>query len=216
MSASDTEMAADFLSTAGFRPIELLINRGIGLSSTAQAMAAALDGKALDVRLDGTPMALRLTAQDGQLRVTAPGESLAVATLSGTPLAMLRLLGGDPQALIREGEVRMTGDTDVANQFRDLLHMARPDLEDELSKLVGDPLAHQFGSMAREFTQWGLRAAESVSRSVGEYLTEERRSLPTRTETEEFYRDVDRVANDVERAEARLALLRERLKGRPS
>lgn len=199
-------------SAAALRPIELLINRGIGLSSTAQAMAAALDGKALDVRLDGTPLALRLTARDGQLRLSGIGEGSAAATLAGSPLAMLRLLGGDPQQLIREGEVRMTGDTDVANQFRDLLHMARPDLEDELAKLVGDPLAHQFGTLARGFADFGLRTAESVSRSFGEYFTEERRTLPTRTEAQEFFRDVDRVTNDVERAEARVARLQERLK----
>jgi ubiquinone biosynthesis protein UbiJ len=197
-------------SSVAFRPLELLINRGIGLSSTAQAMAAALDGKTLDVRLDGTPMALRLAAAEGQLRVTAPGEAPAAATLAGSPLAMIRLLGGDPQALIREGDVRMTGDTDVANQFRDLLHMARPDLEEELSRLVGDPVAHQLGNLARGFAAFSARAAESVSRSLGEYLTEERRTLPTRTETEEFYRDVDRVANDVERAEARVARLKDR------
>ena len=173
-------------------------------------MAAALDGMALDVRLDGTPMALRLAAAEGQLRVTAPGEAPAAATLAGSPLAMLRLLGGDAQALIREGDVRLTGDTDVANQFRDLLHMARPDLEEELSRLVGDPLAHQLGNLARGFAASGARAAESVSRSLGEYLTEERRTLPTRTETEEFYRDVDRVANDVERAAARVARLKDR------
>ena len=201
----------DFLSSTAFRPLELLINRGIGLSLTAQAMAAALDGQALDVRLDGTPMALRLIAGNGQVRVTAPGESPAAATLAGSPLAMVRLMGGDPQALIREGDVRMTGDTDVANQFRDLLHMARPDLEEELSKLVGDPVAHQLGNLARSFRDWGARTAESVSRSVGEYLTEERHTLPTRTEAEEFFADVDRVANDVERAEARLTRLKDRL-----
>ncbi len=199
-------------SAASLRPIELLINRGIGLSSTAQAMAAALDGKALDVRLDGTPLALRLTARDGQLRLSGINEGAAAATLAGSPLAMLRLLGGDPQQLIREGEVRMTGDTDVANQFRDLLHMARPDLEEELAKLVGDPLAHQFGNLARGFADFSLRTAESLSRSFGEYFTEERRTLPTRTEAQEFFRDVDRVSNDVERAEARVASLRERLK----
>ncbi|MSR09374.1 MAG: hypothetical protein EXR82_07605 [Gammaproteobacteria bacterium] len=199
-------------SAVTLRPIELLINRGIGLSSTAQAMAAALDGKALDVRLDGTPLALRLTARDGQLRLSGIGEGAAAATLAGSPLAMLRLLGGDPQQLIREGDVRMTGDTDVANQFRDLLHMARPDLEDELARLVGDPLAHQFGILARGFADFSLRTAESVARSFGEYFTEERRTLPTRTEAQEFFRDVDRVTNDVERAEARVASLRERLK----
>lgn len=201
----------DSLSSAAFRPLELLVNRGIDLSSTAQAIAAALDGKVLDVRVDGTPLALRLTATNGQLRVTAPGEAASVATLAGAPLAMLRLLGRDPEALIREGHVRMTGDADVANQFRDLLHMARPDLEEELSKVVGDPVAHQLGNLARGFADWGLRAAESVSRSLGEYLTEERRTLPTRTEAQEFYRDVDRVANDMERAEARLKRLKDRL-----
>ena len=204
----------DFLSTAAFRPLELLINRGIGLSSTAQAIAAALEGRALDVRVDGTPLALRLAAANGQFRVTAAGagdSSPAAATLSGSPIAMVRLLRGDPQALIRDGEVRMTGETDVANQFRDLLHMARPNLEEELSKLVGDPVAHQLGNLARGFADWGARAADTVSRSVGEYLTEERRTLPTRTEADEFNRDVDQLANDVERAEARLSILKNRL-----
>ncbi len=176
-------------------------------------MAAALDGQSLDLRLDGTPLALRLTAREGEVRVTAPAGAPAAATLSGSPIAMIRLLGGDPQVLIREGEVHLTGDTDVANQFRDLLHMARPDLEEELSKLVGDPVARQLGDLARGFATFGARTAESVSRSVGEYVTEERRTLPTRPEVEEFYRDVDRLANDVERAEARLARLRETRNG---
>ena len=207
----------DFLSSTAFRPIELLINRGIGLSSTARAMAVALDGETLDVLVDGTPLRLRLTALEGRVRVTAASaEPPAAAILSGSPLAMIRLLGGDPQALIRAGDVQMTGNTDVANQFRDLLHMARPDLEEELSKLTGDPVAHQLGNLARDIVGWGARTAESVSRSVGEYLTEERRTLPTRLEVEEFYREVDRAANDVERAEARLLRLQQRRKGEPS
>ncbi len=204
----------DLKGSAPFRPLELLINRGIRLSSTAQAMAAALEDQSLDLHLDATPIALRLTARNGEIRVTAPGEGPAGASLAGTPLAMLRLLAGDPQALIRDGEVRLTGDTDVANQFRDLLHMARPDLEEELATLVGDPLARQVGEFARGLAGWGARTADSFARSVGEYLTEERRTLPTRPEVLEFFRAVDRVANDVERAEARLALLKARLGAR--
>jgi ubiquinone biosynthesis protein UbiJ len=100
-------------SSASFRPIELLINRGIRLSSTAQAMTRALEGKSLDVRLQDTPLALRLAARDGKIEVSTPGELPATALLAGTPLAMIRLLAGDPQALIREGEVRISGDTDV-------------------------------------------------------------------------------------------------------
>jgi ubiquinone biosynthesis protein UbiJ len=202
-------------STVALRPIELLIERGLGESATARAMVAALDGRALEARLDGTPVVLRLVAADGRVRVTpggaAAGATPADATLSGPPLAMLRLLGGDPQGVVREGDVRITGDTDVANQFRDLLHVVRPDLEEELSRLVGDPLAHQLAGVARELAAFGARAATAVSRSVGEYLTEERQVLPTRPEAEAFYQDVDRTANDVARAEARLERLKDRL-----
>jgi ubiquinone biosynthesis protein UbiJ len=198
-------------SAAALRPLELLINRGIAQSATAQAMATALEGHDLDVRLDGTPFALRLLARHGQVSVTPPTGTPAAATLAGPALAMLRLLSGDPQAVVRDGDVRISGDTDVASQFRDLLHMARPDLEEELSRLIGDPLAHQLGEFARSLADWGARTATAVTRSVGEYLTEERRTLPSRAEAEEFCREVDRIANDVERAEARLNRLKERL-----
>lgn len=208
-------MTMTSLSALALKPLEHLLNRGIGLSSTAGAMAVALEGKSLDIQLDGTPLALQLIARNGRLQViptkaesgTGDGSYVGVA---GSPVAMLRLLGGDPQALIRDGDIRMTGDTDVANQFRDLLHMARPDLEEELSKLIGDPLAHRVGVVGREFVDFSRRTVDSVSRSVGEYFTEERRTLPTRFETQEFYRDVDTLVNDVERAAARLARLRDR------
>lgn len=194
-------------------PIEQLINRGVGLSSTAGALALALGGQTLDINFDGTPLALRLTAQDGQVRVTASAadDSPPDAALAGTPLAMLRLLGGDPEALIRDGDIRLTGNDEVANRFRDLLHHARPDLEEELSRVLGDPLAHQLGNFAREFAAWSQRTAASLARSTGEFLTEEQRALPTRVEVDEFCAAVDRISNDVERAAARLARLRDRI-----
>ena len=48
-------------SAAALRPIELLINRGIGLSSTAQAMAAAIDPTQLLAQLTEHSMHLPLS-----------------------------------------------------------------------------------------------------------------------------------------------------------
>jgi ubiquinone biosynthesis protein UbiJ len=45
---------------------------------------------------------------------------------------------------------------------------------------------------------------------VVEYLQEEGRDLPTRTEVDEFLADVDRLRDDAERLEARLARLESR------
>lgn len=197
------------LPNLALRPLELLINRGIRQSSTAQALAAALEGKSLALRADGIPWPLQLAASGGQLRVSGGGgpESPS-ATLEGGPLSLLALARGDAQARIRDGELRITGDTDVASQFRELLQMAGPDLEEELSKVLGDPLAHEVGSFVKALAQWGSRAARSVSRSAAEFITEERQVLPTRTEAEELYAQVDRLSADVDRAEARLARLR--------
>lgn len=202
------------LSELALKPVEQLLNRGIGLSSTAGAMAAALEGKSLGIQVDGMPLQLQLQASGSrlQLKPSLPesGTGMGSCLVAGSVVGLLRLLTEDPQALIRDGEIRMTGDTEVGNQFRDLLRMAKPDLEEELSKVIGDPLAHRVGMVSREFADFSRRALGSVSRSVGEYLTEERRVLPTKFEVDEFHRDVDTLVNDVDRAEARLARLKER------
>lgn len=196
------------------RSLAALINRGIAQSSSAQALATALEGRSLDVRARGTSLALRLRAAGGHVQVAAANpDTPASAALEGSPLAILGLLGGDPQARLRDGHVAISGDAEVAGQFGDLLRLARPDLEEELAQVLGDPLAHQLGRLAGALAGWGARAGQSLGRSLGEYLTEERQLLPTRVEAEEFCRQVDALANDVERAEARLARLRDQAGG---
>ena len=191
-----------------FRPLELLANRGIRASTSAQALAGALDGRSMDVRVEGSPLALRVSVAGGGVKIGPAGDEKAPdVLLEGGALSMLRLLRGDPQQPVREGGVRLTGDTELAGQFRELFRLARPDVEEELSALLGDPLAHQLGELARGFGDWSRRAGDSVGRSVGDYLKEERRSLPARAEVDEFVAAVDTLANDVERAAARLERL---------
>jgi ubiquinone biosynthesis protein UbiJ len=196
------------------RPFEALLNRGIGQSATAAAIAGELDGRSLAVHVEGLSMAVRLAVADGRVSL-ATGDAPADVTIAGPPLSLLRLLATDPQALFRDGELRLTGSTDLATKFRDLLQFAAPDLEDELARVTGDPVAHQLGELARGFRAFAGRAVESVSRSVGEYLTEERRSLPGRLEVEEFAAAVDELAAAVDRAEARVALLAARREAGP-
>jgi ubiquinone biosynthesis protein UbiJ len=80
-------------------------------------------------------------------------------------------------------------------------------LEEELSRVIGDVAAHQVGNAARAFLEFGRRAAGTLAQNVAEYLQEEGRDVPARTEAEEFNVEVDRLRDDVERLEARLALL---------
>jgi ubiquinone biosynthesis protein UbiJ len=200
-------MLAEFL----FRPLELYLKRGIGLSTSAQAIARSLEGRVLGLTVDGTPFDLRLRVAGERVNVTLPDGAAPDACIGGSPLSLGRLLRGDPQAPVREGAVRMTGDTEIAEQFRDLLRFATPDLEEELARLVGDPIAHQAGNAARAFVGWSEAAGRTVARRMSAYLQEEARILPTQSEVREFASRVDDLVNDVARAEARIERLKKAL-----
>lgn len=206
----------DRLSTLAFRPIESLINYSIDRSPEAQQSAAALDGQSLDVHIDGTPIALRMVIVGGVVQLSQPDASegatapatAATASLSGPPIAMLRLISGDPQALIRTGDIRITGSTDTADRFRELLHFAKPDIETELAKVLGQSAAHQIGSFARGLGDFSAWTGEKLARHMSEYFTVEKRSVLTQAELDGFLHAVDTLANDVERAAARVERLR--------
>ena len=85
---------------------------------------------------------------------------------------------------------------------------ARPDLEEELSRVIGDVAAHQIGNVARSFAGFAQRAVTTFTQNVSEFLQEEGRDVPSRTEAEEFIRDVDKLRDDVDRIEARIDRLK--------
>ena len=206
----------DRFSPLVFRPIESLINHSIANSPEARLSAAALDGQSLDVRVEGTPIALRLVVVGGVIQLSQldasqdGGVSLtpATASLSGPPISMLRLLTGDPQALIRAGDIRISGSTDTAERFRELLYHARPDIEAGLAAIFGQSAAHQLGSFVRGISDFGMRAGEKLAQRMSEHFTVEQRSLLTQAELDGFLKAVDTLANDVERATARVERLR--------
>lgn len=204
----------DRLSPLALRPLEGLINRGIAQSTDALAAAATLNGQSLDVHIDGTPIALRMVIVDGVVQLSPLEADIeahaATASVSGPPIAMLRLMTGDPQALIRAGEIRVGGSPDAADLFRDLLYLARPDIETELGRILGQSAAHQLGSFARGLGDFGARTGEKLAQRLSEYLTVEKRSLLTQAELDGFLQAVDTLANDVERAAARVEGLRNR------
>jgi ubiquinone biosynthesis protein UbiJ len=119
----------------------------------------------------------------------------------------MRLLGPQPEAALRTGSVHIHGDAEVAQTFSELLKAARPDLEEELSRLIGDVAAHQIGNAARSLVGFAQRSVTTFTQNISEFLQEEGRDVPSRTEAEEFIRDVDRLRDDVDRIEARIVML---------
>jgi len=194
-------------------PVQNLLDRGVEQSVSAAAMCARLEGKTLLVRPAAEGLCTYLIVTDGRLLLQSGLPEVADAEIRGSLVSLLRLATEDPQEMIRSGVVEMSGDTDVAEDFQALLKFVRPDLEEGLAKITGDPIAHEVGRAARGLFGWAAKARHSMARSVSEFLVEETRDLAAVTELEEYCAGVSDVSLGVDRAEARLNSLRAQLTG---
>jgi ubiquinone biosynthesis protein UbiJ len=188
-------------------PIQFMLDRGVRESESARGLCKRLEGRTLQVRTGIPAFDAYLRVDNNRLEWVAGDAGDADAVLEGTPLQLAKMVGSDPQSVIREGDVKISGSTEVADDFQALLDMVRPDLEEELSHFTGDVIAHEMGEGARALGQWLTRAERTLSRSMGEYLSEEARAVVTAAELEQFCAAVDVLASDVDRLEARLKLL---------
>jgi ubiquinone biosynthesis accessory factor UbiJ len=191
--------------------LEASLNRNIAASTSATALCARLKDKSLYLQLSDLPVAFELGSDGERIHLRSAVDAVnADAKLSGSPIGLLSL--ARKQATGSNNGVRIEGDAEVAQGFSELLKVAKPDLEEELSRLVGDVAAHQLGVTAKQVFELGRRAAHTFTQNVGEYLTEESRDVPHRFEVDEFVRDVDTLRDNVERFAARLTLLEQKKK----
>ncbi len=187
--------------------IEHLLNQHIQESSTAQDRLFALVGRSLAINIQNFGTNLRLDAEQTRLGVSMISDDSIVATtatISGTPLTLLNLLNVSTLADFRAAGVEFSGDIQTAEAFAELLRLARPDLEEELSHLVGDIVAHKMARSVRRVKGWGTRAIDALTMDTSEFLQEEIRQLPPRVEVESFSREVERLREDTDRTAQRV------------
>jgi len=186
--------------------IESELNRCIGESTAARELLARLQGTSFAVHVEGLGVRGVLHADGERLRLDSDATD-ATATLSATPFDLIRLLRADGVSGVKRTRAALSGDLDVAERYARMLKLARPDLEEEVARWVGDVPAHALGLVARGVGAWLARAGGALRMNTAEFLQEESRALPAPLEAQGFYSDVERLRDDVERLAARLARL---------
>ncbi|MEN9705184.1 MAG: hypothetical protein RLZZ393_1063 [Pseudomonadota bacterium] len=188
--------------------VESLLNRQVMASPRATELVAALAGRRLAIDVTHTPWQWTLSSNGQSLQLSRRAASDADATIHGTPLALAALVAGrEPEAVIRRGDVAIEGDVELAGRFRELGALLHPDLEEELSRVVGDVPAHNAGLAARATVGWLRNALRTTVTNAAEYLAHERRDLVPRAEADVFLRGVDHLREDVDRLAARIDAL---------
>ena len=178
----------------------LALNRVLAMDPEAAAMMEPLDGKLLGVSLGGINTSFYARVSGARLQVVEqPGIAPDLVIEGGVfDLAMLGV-AASPESVMRDRRITMSGDVELAHAIKTLLQAFDPDWEEALSQIVGDFLARKTGVGVRSLRDWLATARTSVTDTVGEILTEEKRLLPTRLRYQQHQVEVERLRDDVER-----------------
>ena len=190
----------------------LALNRVLAMDPEAAAMMEPLDGKLLGVALGGinTSFYARVSGARHEI-VEQPGIAPDLVIEGGVfDLAMLGMAASS-ESVMRDRRITMSGDVELARAMKTLLQAFDPDWEEALSQIVGDFLARKTGVGVRSLRDWLATARTSVTDTVGEILTEEKRLLPTRLRYQKHQVEVEHLRDDVERLSVRIDRLLPRI-----
>ena len=161
----------------------------MALAPSLQNRLAAHAGKVVSVRFGPVQMRFEILAS-GAL-APAASQSAADLTLALHPLSPACIMG----------------DTELAALLLAFPGTAHEELEECLSRAVGDILARRIVWGLRSLTQEFALARRQAFAAAGDYLSGEMNFLPMKTEVDEFMHEVHRLHHDVDALAARIEKL---------
>jgi len=147
-------------------------------------------------------------SEDG-IRFMAHCEAPVTTQLRGSPLALFSLLK-KPSSLANSG-VELSGNVSLLQEWQQLLDHLDIDWEDALSGILGDIAGPLFAQNLRKGASWASEQKDEQLRLLKEYLPEEAKLIPSKTELDFFYNAVNDVRLDTDRLSARINLLQEKM-----
>jgi ubiquinone biosynthesis protein UbiJ len=133
---------------------------------------------------------------------SAGGDPALEVTLA--PASLLDALRGTESALKSAG---IHGDAEFAATVMFLVKNLRWDIEEDLSRVIGDIAAHRLVADAQSLVAWERDARGRLLGSMGDYLKNESQVLVTSEAILAFVADVDHLRDDAARLEKRLQQL---------
>ncbi|ASU23454.1 hypothetical protein CCZ37_13015 [Vibrio qinghaiensis] len=136
------------------------------------------------------------------------GESNCYLSLNVSILPELREQANITQ-LIKQDKLVLEGDIQLAQKFAQLITDCKPDVEEWLSRLTGDVLAHALVQGVKDIGQALQSQQTKYQNHLSQVLTEEWRLLPSSLEVAYFCDQVDDLSSQAARIEAKIQHLLE-------
>jgi ubiquinone biosynthesis protein UbiJ len=179
-----------------------LLNRLLDAEPWARLRIAPFAGETLELRAPPLPTLRLQIVEGGSVQAAEAAEPGLTMTLK--PDLLVALARGEEHAL---RSVDVQGNARLAAEVLVLARHLRWDVEEELSHLFGDVVAHRFVGAARAFAAWHVDAAQRLTGALVDYATEEKQLLARRAELEAFAEPVAHLRDAIARLDKRLQRL---------
>lgn len=184
-------------------PIARALNKLLEGETWARERLARFAAETVEFRAPPLPT-LRFCIAEGGIAQPADAATPATLTLTIRPSAFFSLPRGMDHAL---REVDISGNERLAAEVLFLARHLRWDVEEALSRVFGDVLAHRMVGDAKHLAAAAADAGGRLAQALMEYAVEERAMVARREEHEELARGNARLRDAIERMEKRLERL---------
>ena len=176
---------------------------GVYAGKTVSVQIGPIDSAVTLVRVTADGTMEMVGSGAGNNTQTAPNSRPDVAFVI-LPKLIPRLVRGDESAF---SEVSFTGDSEFAATLSTIARNIEWDVEEDLSKAVGDIAAHRIAGTVKSLDAWRLDTKTRLTENLAEYLTEEKRTFITHRSLETLATANESLRDDIARLEARLTKL---------
>jgi ubiquinone biosynthesis accessory factor UbiJ len=183
-------------------PIPAAINHLLAQEPRARDRLAAHAGKIACIDTGLVAVRLKVVA-DGLVQIAAKEDTANV--IIRVKLADLPLIAQNRERTF--SYVRIEGDADFANTISQLGQSLRWEVEEDLSKWVGDIAATRLVAGTRAAVDTVLTTQQKIAENVAEYFLEEKPMLVRPQAVNDFADEVAKVRDDVERLSKRIEKL---------
>lgn len=184
-------------------PIVASINHVLDQADWARARLQPFAGK--QIRIAMPPFSLLLGIDvSGRFEIGTSERASADLDIELPGDAPLRVLRGSESVM---KVVQINGPADLADALGFVMRNLRWDIEEDLSKIVGDIAARRIVAALNAFADWQRQAARNLEENVGEYLVEERQTLVKAFELTGLTVEIEKLRSDLARIERRVEQL---------
>ena len=220
---SDSNQSPDMqeiLGSIALWPAQQILSSLIATDPHVRKSLNQFSGKAIQVAISQPAFNVCLIFDEDNIRLNsldAVAHALPVdAVIKGSLQELLRLLFDKSSSVsLVAADIEISGDTQLVQDIFNTMN--RLDLEwgDYLAPFIGDMATQELDRAAKNSEQWFQQARTNVHRNVDEYLKEEVSLFPHRNDLNNFTEGVDNLRLRIDRLQARLEALNERLPKQP-